>query len=180
MHQGTQLPTWGTRIPHPPSGVVDLSAAYLTHESCDLLSGFYGQRCCDKSNRQRDVIERPPALPWDSLQCLQQQLFGTMGNTNSGNLVRAAAGSPSSELSRSRESTPPPGHALVSQSVRGTRGAARAHTAPPNHPETRRPRGVRPAPGARKARQGKASGFGAPPPSGFGAPYLSASEVGRS
>jgi hypothetical protein len=27
---------------------MDLSAAYLTH---DLLSGFYGKRCCDKSNR---------------------------------------------------------------------------------------------------------------------------------
>ena len=39
---------WGTRILHLSSGVMDLSVAYLTH---DLLSGFYGQRCCDKSNR---------------------------------------------------------------------------------------------------------------------------------
>jgi hypothetical protein len=39
---------WGARILHSSSGVMDLSAAYLAH---DLLSGFYGQRCCDKSNR---------------------------------------------------------------------------------------------------------------------------------
>jgi hypothetical protein len=39
---------WGTRILHPSGDVMDLSVAYLTH---DLLSEFYGQRCCEKSNR---------------------------------------------------------------------------------------------------------------------------------
>jgi hypothetical protein len=84
-------------------------------------------------NPTRDVIgqsiEQPPALPWDSLH----QLFGTMGNMNSGNLISAAAGSPSSELSRSRESGDhPPGYALASPSVRGTGGGeARPPTGTP-------------------------------------------------
>jgi hypothetical protein len=39
---------WGTHILRPSGGVMDLSVAYLAH---DLLSGFYGQKCCDKSNR---------------------------------------------------------------------------------------------------------------------------------
>ena len=33
---------------HQVSGVMDLSVEYFAH---DLLSVFYGQRCCDKSNR---------------------------------------------------------------------------------------------------------------------------------
>jgi hypothetical protein len=103
----------------------------------------------DANSQPRDVIERPPApaLPWDSLH----QLFGTMGNTNSGNLVSAAAGFPSSELSRrSRESggpgpaRPAPPRICTGQSVSwGYRGgAAQAHTGPP---PARRSRGVRPA-----------------------------------
>jgi hypothetical protein len=127
---------WGTRIPHSSSGVMDLSAAYLAH---DLLSGFYGfgfgfMARGAAINPTGDVIERPPALPWDSLH----QLFGIMGNMNSGNLISAAAGSPSSELSRSRESesgiggtTPPDMHWSVSQlgTQRGQRGPT-----PPPHP----------------------------------------------
>jgi hypothetical protein len=92
----------------------------------------------DPTEGRDRVTERPPALPWDSLH----QLFGTMGNMNSGNLVSAAAGSPSSELSRSRKSGDhPPGHALASQSVRGTwGGGGRGPTPAP------RPSGVRGAP----------------------------------
>jgi hypothetical protein len=53
-----------------------------------ILSLFYGLRCCDKSNRPRDAIERPPALPCDSLY----QLFEAIGNMDSDDLVSAASG----------------------------------------------------------------------------------------
>jgi hypothetical protein len=94
---------------------------------------------CDRANR---ATTGAAALPWGSLH----QLFGAIRNMNSGNLISATAGSPSSELSRSWESGDhPPGHALVSQSVRGAGGAARAQTSTPPLP---RSRSVRPAPGA--------------------------------
>jgi hypothetical protein len=65
---------------------------------------------CDSTE---SVIERPPALPWDSLH----QLFRAMGDMNSGNLISAAAGSPSSELSGSRGSGGPPPRICTGQSV---------------------------------------------------------------
>jgi hypothetical protein len=45
---------WGARILHSSSGVMDLSVAYLAH---DLRSGFYGQRCCDKSFKEANLTE---------------------------------------------------------------------------------------------------------------------------
>jgi hypothetical protein len=71
-----------------------------------------------------------------STRCLHQ-LFETMENMNSGNLISAAAGSPSSELSGSRESgaTPPDMHWPASQPVGDTGGGSagphRAPTPPP-------------------------------------------------
>jgi hypothetical protein len=78
------------------------------------------------------AVMRPPALPWDSLH----QLFGTMGNMNSGHLISAAAGL------RRRNSAGVgnrgghhPGYALASPaSVRDTPGGGQFGPTPPPRP----------------------------------------------
>jgi hypothetical protein len=64
----------------------------------------------------RDVIEQPPALPWDSLH----QLFGTMGKKNSGNLTSATARYCWVSVVGNRGDHHPPGYARASQSVGDT------------------------------------------------------------
>jgi hypothetical protein len=144
---------------HPSSGVIDLCVAYLTH---DLLSGFYGQRCCDLNPTEGGDRATTGAAVGRGTAYIIHQLFGTMGNMNSGNLVSAAAGSPSSELSRSRESGGPAPPRICTgqfQSVswvyryRGGGGSGQRKPTPGLHPP-RRSRSVRPAPGTYKTRQG--------------------------